>query len=417
MSDVVISVEGLGKKYTIGGSHAPGRKYQTLQETLLSWPRKALSSFKAGNPKNEFWALKDISFEVKTGEILGIIGRNGAGKSTLLKILSRITEPTQGRVVVNGRIGALLEVGTGFHPELTGRENIYLSGAILGMKRWEINNKFDEIVEFAELEKFIDTPAKHYSSGMYMRLGFAVAAHLEPEILVIDEVLAVGDIQFQKKCLGKINSVSTQGRTVIFVSHNMTAVKSLCQEIIVLDNGSITCRGETNWGIDSYLSQSSSSSLSKSLCWNDNKALRNEAVVFKKASIESDNEVLKTDTKFSIFFEFECYVNTDHLNMSLVLYTREGVCVFNSGSDAIRGEQGIYRSWCHIPANLLNSEYYTVRILVVKDTSTALIDVDNIISFEVTDIERNGAWHGKWIGIVRPTLQWDFRMEQKNDCT
>ncbi len=245
MSDVVIRAEGLGKKYTIG--HETQReRYPALRDVIARGARDFLRkardmihgrSIIEGDQLEEVWALRDVSFEVQRGEVVGIIGRNGAGKSTLLKILSRITEPSNGRVSINGRVASLLEVGTGFHPELTGRENIFLNGAILGMSRSEIRDKFDQIVAFAEVEKFLDTPVKRYSSGMYVRLAFAVAAHLEPEILIVDEVLAVGDAQFQKKCLGKMENVAQEGRTVLFVSHNMAAVNQLCEKVILLENG------------------------------------------------------------------------------------------------------------------------------------------------------------------------------------
>jgi lipopolysaccharide transport system ATP-binding protein len=249
MSDYVIKVEGLGKKYLLQ-HQAAGKRYVALRDVLADKAKSLFQKRKAESGKRkaveEFWALKDVAFEVKPGEAVGIIGRNGAGKSTLLKLLSRITEPTTGRMRLRGRVASLLEVGTGFHPELTGRENIFLNGAVLGMHRAEIKKKFDEIVDFAEVEKFLDTPVKRYSSGMYMRLAFAVAAHLEPEILIVDEVLAVGDAQFQKKCLGKMEEVSTnQGRTVIFVSHNMLAVSRLCSRTILLDSGAISAHGET----------------------------------------------------------------------------------------------------------------------------------------------------------------------------
>ncbi len=233
MSDVVIRVEGLGKQYQLGARQAA---YPTLRDQVAGL---LLSPFRRPVPVETIWALKDVSFEVKQGEVVGIIGRNGAGKSTLLKILSRITEPTEGQVALRGRVGSLLEVGTGFHPELTGRENVFLNGAVLGMQRREIQRKFDEIVAFADVEKFVDTPVKHYSSGMYMRLAFAVAAHLEPEILIVDEVLAVGDAEFQKKCLGKMSAVAKEGRTVLFVSHNMNAIEQLCGESLLLERGRV----------------------------------------------------------------------------------------------------------------------------------------------------------------------------------
>lgn len=254
MIDIAVRVENLGKRYRIGGSQ---ERYKTLRDTLVSNVsapiRRICNPGHTSRNLETIWALKDVSLEVKHGEVIGIIGCNGAGKTTLLKILSRITEPTEGRVEIHGRVGSLLEVGTGFHPELTGRENIYLNGAILGMKRAEINRKFDEIVEFAEIEKFLDTPVKRYSSGMYVRLAFAVAAHLEPEILLVDEVLAVGDAAFQKKCLGKMGDMAKHGRTVLFVSHNMGAVRGLCMRAIWIDLGQIVVDADTESTISSYL--------------------------------------------------------------------------------------------------------------------------------------------------------------------
>jgi len=242
MSDTVIKAEGIGKKYII--AHEGPEKYLALRD-VIEKKAKGLWGKEKKLSKEEFWALKDISFEVKRGEAIGVIGRNGAGKSTLLKLLSRITEPTTGRVEINGRTSALLEVGTGFHPELTGRENVFLNGAVLGMRRMEIKKKFDAIVEFSGVEKFLDTPVKRYSSGMYLRLAFSVAAHLEPEILIVDEVLAVGDAEFQKKCLGKMDEVSrNEGRTVLFVSHNMAAIRQLCKRLIYLDQGVVGFDGE-----------------------------------------------------------------------------------------------------------------------------------------------------------------------------
>jgi lipopolysaccharide transport system ATP-binding protein len=258
MSDSVIRVENLGKKYIIG--HQKRENYTALRDVIANSAKSLGRQFLKPFGKTitdpaleEFWALKDVSCEIKKGARVGIIGRNGAGKSTFLKILSRITEPTTGRIAIKGRVASLLEVGTGFHPELTGRENIYLNGAILGMSRVEIKNKFDEIVAFAEVAKFLDTPVKHYSSGMYVRLAFAVAAHLEPEILVVDEVLAVGDVAFQKKCLGKMEDVAKEGRTVLFVSHQLAAIENLCSEVIVLTSGKISFNGSTKAGINYYL--------------------------------------------------------------------------------------------------------------------------------------------------------------------
>src|SRR5438128_2161525 len=268
MPDIAIRVDGLSKQYRIGKIE----RYRTLRDSVteaVTAPFRRVRSMlsRSGGAKTEIpseliWALKDVSFEVPRGAVVGVIGRNGAGKSTLLKVLSRITEPTEGQVEIHGRVGSLLEVGTGFHGELTGRENIFLNGAILGMRRTEIVRKFDEIVAFAEVEKFIDTPVKHYSSGMYMRLAFAVAAHLEPEILIVDEVLAVGDAEFQKKCLGKMDETTRQGRTVLFVSHNMTALENLCQRGVVLHQGQITYIGNQAEAIAQYLKSLSGNALS-----------------------------------------------------------------------------------------------------------------------------------------------------------
>jgi lipopolysaccharide transport system ATP-binding protein len=263
MGDLALRVDGLGKKYRIGKREAAYRTFRDVLADALSAPFKRAAGLLRGNAaaaadlSETIWALRDVSFEVKKGEVVGIIGRNGAGKSTLSKILASITEPSEGEVQLYGRVGALLEVGTGFHPELTGRENIYLNGAILGMSRAEIKRKFDEIVAFAEIEKFIDTPVKHYSSGMGLRLGFAVAAHLEPEILIVDEVLAVGDAAFQKKCLGKMNEVAGEGRTVLFVSHNMAAVQGLCERGIVLERGRLAFDGAVEAALEHYLMQGS----------------------------------------------------------------------------------------------------------------------------------------------------------------
>ena len=261
MSEPIIIAENIGKRYLLDHQDAGGG-YKRFSEVLVDSVKSLFRSAKIDSPNHhveEFWALKDVSFEINRGDVVGIIGRNGAGKSTLLKILSRITEPTQGRITLNGRVASLLEVGTGFHPELTGRENIYLNGAILGMTKSEIKSKFDEIVAFAEIEKFLDTPVKRYSSGMYVRLAFAVAAHLEPEILIVDEVLAVGDAQFQAKCLGKMQDVAQGGRTVLFVSHNMGAVRSLCQKGIMLSQGKVVMEGDAGSVIDLYLQQPQSS--------------------------------------------------------------------------------------------------------------------------------------------------------------
>jgi lipopolysaccharide transport system ATP-binding protein len=265
MSDLAIRVDNLGKSYRLHHQASP-RRYQTLRDDLIGLPKTIWRGLGGGGAPDEiFWALDNVSFNVSDGEVLGIIGRNGAGKSTLLKILCRITDPTRGEAEISGRVGCLLEVGTGFHPELTGRENIFLSGAILGMRRAEIRHNFDAIVDFAEIEKFIDTPVKHYSSGMYMRLAFSVAAHLDPEILIVDEVLAVGDLAFQKKCLGKMSDVSKSGRTILFVSHNMEAIEKLCSQVMWLDHGKIRKIGSTEAIVRDYIAGPAQEDL-KSYC-------------------------------------------------------------------------------------------------------------------------------------------------------
>ncbi len=333
MTDTVISIENLSKQYRIGGEQ---RGYKTLRDTLaatLSAPFRGLSSVIRGksmrSANDTIWALRDVSFEVKRGDVVGIIGRNGAGKTTLLKILSRITEPTEGYAEIHGRVGSLLEVGTGFHPELSGRENIYLNGAILGMRKAEIQGKFDEIVDFAEIDKFIDTPVKHYSSGMYVRLAFAVAAHLEPEILLVDEVLAVGDAAFQKKCLGKMGDVAKGGKTILFVSHNMIAVQSLCQRAIWLQNGALIQKGEASNVVMNYLDQGRE--LVHEQVWDDAMtAPGTDEVrirrVFVGPALDKDTKVLLTTQDIEVGVEFWCLKSEQELAITLHVKTLRWYC-------------------------------------------------------------------------------------------
>jgi lipopolysaccharide transport system ATP-binding protein len=422
MNDIVIKAENLGKKYVIGHQAQNGR-YLALRDVLVHnakslWNKtKDLVSGKPiiqGDTMEEVWALKDVSFDVKSGDAVGIIGRNGAGKSTLLKILSRITEPSTGRVRIKGRVASLLEVGTGFHPELSGRENIYLNGTILGMTRTEIRQKFDEIIAFAEIDKYLDTPVKRYSSGMYVRLAFAVAAHLEPEILVVDEVLAVGDAQFQKKCLGKIGDVAKAGRTVLFVSHNMTAIKSLCNRAILLKKGQIANEGEAYQVVSNYL-QESTLSLMKQMWEEPTNAPGNDKVRLHCAMViplnEQTSAPITTETPLKLTFEFWNNLPDMALNLSVVLYNLEGVCIFNTSSQAKSYPRGLVYGSFVIPGNFLNNDTYTVRLLIVKDTSVALIDIYNLLTFEVQDIERRGQWYGKWIGAVRPHFDWTLKTD------
>jgi lipopolysaccharide transport system ATP-binding protein len=350
------------------------------------------------------WALKDINFEVKQGEVLGIIGKNGAGKSTLLKLLSRVTAPTTGNIKVKGRIASLLEVGTGFHPELTGRENIFLNGAILGMTKTEIRGKLDEIVNFSGVSKYIDTPVKRYSSGMYVRLAFAVAAHLEPEILIVDEVLAVGDAEFQKRAIGKMQDVSrNDGRTVLFVSHNMTAVKSLCKNGIMLSNGSVELSGEIENVVDFYLSNSTVHRVMNNF-WEYDKAPGNESIKVKSVFITNDSEIITVKKSFDIITEFWTIYENTIINVSMVIWDINQNPVFNISTKSILLRKGLNKAVFHIPENLMNDGIYSVQNYFVKDSSTPLFIHDNACSFEIYEDRIGSGWHGKWIGAVRPVF-------------
>ncbi len=418
MSDeIAISVEGLGKCYRI---HHRANRPKTLAEAVhavAASPFKYLADrIRKPDETELFWALKDVSFEVKRGEVIGIIGRNGAGKSTLLKILSKITDPTEGRATIRGRVNSLLEVGTGFHPELSGRENIYMNAAMHGMKRAEINAKLDEIVGFAEVEQFIDTPVKRYSSGMYTRLAFAVAAHLEPEIMIVDEVLAVGDAAFQKKCLGKMSDVSKAGQTVLFVSHNMAAIQTLCGSAIWLEKGHVVERGDCMHVVGQYLQRGNIGSMERT--WEDaNQAPGDSVVRLRHVSIapanDDDPKHMTVRTPVALEFLFENYVSDTELNLSIVLYNIEGVCIFNTGSGARRAPKGMLKGRFVIPADFLNDAVYSVRVLIVKDSSVILLDIHDVVTFEIHDIERGGAWYGKWIGAIRPTFEWKFGPERE----
>lgn len=411
----VISVQALGKKYVLG--HQSAERYTALRDVLASGAKRLalqlrhpFAASKAITTVDEFWALKEVSFDIQQGDRIGIIGRNGAGKSTLLKILSRITEPTTGRAKIRGRVASLLEVGTGFHPELSGRENIFLNGAILGMSKTEIKRKFDEIVAFAEVERFLDTPVKRYSSGMYVRLAFAVAAHLEPEVLIVDEVLAVGDARFQKKCLGKMQEVSTEGRTLLFVSHNMTAVRSLCETGIWLDGGKIAAQGTAAEVVAGYLQDTRAARMRR--VWVDpDSAPGNETVRLHSVTISPNApagcDEITVAMPVDMEFEFWNYEPGTTLNLSVVLYSDMDECIFNTVSNAEAYPSGLIKGVCHIPGDFMNDGSYRVRLLIVRDRSVALMDLDDAATFVVHDIERQGAWYGKWVGAVRPKLAWD----------
>lgn len=399
----IIEISHLSKKYRLGQHET----YYALRDTIARFFKNPVKTVKNNTNVNEFWALKDLNFKVNQGEVMGVIGRNGAGKSTLLKILSQITPPTEGEVILRGRVGSLLEVGTGFNPELTGRENIFLNGAILGMKKAEVKRKFDEIVDFAQVEKFLDTPTKFYSSGMYMRLAFAVAAHLEPEILIVDEVLAVGDAEFQKKCLGKMNSVAHEGRTVLFVSHNMTALKSLCHKAVLLENGRVVKKGDVEAVANYYLNKNTSQT---ERIWKDkDTAPGNESVRMHYAKIVAgrhDVHELYVDTPFKLEFAFWNNLEKSRLNFSMTISNTDGVVVFNTISESETFQKGLVKGSCLIPENLLNDEKYRVMIMITKDRSTPLFFMEDVLLFEIKDVPRMEGWQGKWQGVIRPHLQW-----------
>lgn len=403
----IIKAENISKKYTLGGDQAA---YATLRESLSGAFSALLKKSRSNASDKEFWALRDINFEIKPGETVGIIGSNGAGKSTLLKILSRITEPTKGEISIYGRVSSLLEVGTGFHHELTGRENIFLNGAILGMKREEIIRKFDEIVAFAEVEKFIDTPVKRYSSGMTVRLAFAVASHLEPEILIVDEVLAVGDMAFQKKCLGKMERVASEGRTVLFVSHNMAVVRQLCSRGILLKDGRITEDGEIEKVVGSYLQEIST----------DRAEFIYEPDESKKASIlrvslfnEQGNLTTKFDHRESFYTEIEYVVREKlpHDRLWWQLLRTDGVTVLGSYEQDSLGEveereTGRYVARVYFPGEILNQGTYQCRLAIASRNSR--IDFSEDLYFDISDDTDYGAKYsgGERKGVILQKLIW-----------
>jgi lipopolysaccharide transport system ATP-binding protein len=425
MNDIAIQVEQLSKKFYIGRRE----KYRTLRDTLADMftapLRKAGNLLKghatgAAQLSEEIWALKDVSFNVRRGEVVGIIGRNGAGKSTILKILSRITEPTKGHAEIRGRIGSLLEVGTGFHQELTGRENIFLNGSILGMKRDEINKNFDEIVAFAEVEKFIDTPVKHYSSGMYLRLAFAVAAHLEPEILIVDEVLAVGDMRFQKKCIDKMKDVGQNGRTVLFVSHNMPAVTRLCERVILLDEGRMIEDGPAQRVVSDYLK--SDLKISAVREWPEvEKAPAGSATRLHAVRVRNENgqiaDVIDIRQQFCVEMEYEV------LKAGYVLLPHFGFC--NEQGDIVfitidqdpdwrqrQRPEGRYVSSVLIPGNLLAEGMLFVNCYLMSlNPDAGQFSVHYAVAFNIVDSLDGNSSRGDYSknvpGVVRPLLHWD----------
>jgi len=427
----IIKVEHLGKKYIIRHEHP--ERYVALRDVLTQKAKKLFSFPAKLRPKTqatdyeEFWALKDLNFEIQQGDRVGIIGRNGAGKSTLLKILSRITEPSTGRITLNGRVASLLEVGTGFHPELTGRENIFLNGAILGMSRVDIRRKFDEIVDFSGVEKFLDTPVKRYSSGMYVRLAFAVAAHLEPEILVVDEVLAVGDAEFQKKCLGKMEDVSkNEGRTVLFVSHNLSAITLLCNKGVFLKEGMIVEENEINIVVNQYLSTNLDTNNEQ--IWTKknrpgNKIVRLISVKVIDTSLLSKGIYL-TNEDIGIEIKYEVLQNNYILWLGCNVHNAEGVNIFDTHS--VSSEYyikphtlGVYKSTTWIPRNLLAEGIFTVGIAIFNHKEQVVhVHEKEIVFFKIIEdinsLTARGQSVGTFPGVIRPLLKWEIKQSKNH---
>ena len=415
---VAIQAQGLSKRYQIGELHSA---YGTLRESLASGTRRLLR-FEHRPHDHDMWALKDVSFELQEGGVLGVIGRNGAGKSTLLRILTRITTPPEGRATIRGRVGSLLEVGTGFHPELTGSENVYLNGSVLGMKRKEIAKKFPDIVEFAGVEQFIDTPVKRYSSGMSVRLAFAVAAHLEPEVLLVDEVLAVGDAEFQRRCLGRMEDMSQSGRTVIFVSHQMQAISQLCDRAIQLEKGRVVNDGPAGDVVAQYLQSVGGTGASRS--WPDPATAPGDGNVLMRSVrvVDAGGQLIDAvDVREPIGIEIGFTVVYANLPVfpKIKVFDREGSVAFNAMDTSHRWREptpaGDYVATAWIPGNLLNEGLTTVEVGIVSLAGMKLFPratVRDAVSFHVQDpAEGNsarGLFAGQWKGVVRPLLEWTF---------
>ena len=426
MSDIAISVEGLSKSYLVGHNADQAEGYSALRDVIArgarDMARKASDMIRGrqivqGDEIEEFWALKNVSFEIGSGERVGIIGRNGAGKSTLLKILSRVTEPTKGRVKIAGRVATLLEVGTGFHSELTGRENIFLNGAILGMTHKEIQRKFDEIVDFAEVEKFLDTPVKRYSSGMYVRLAFAVAAHLEPEILIVDEVLAVGDSEFQKKCLGRMDEIGRNGRTVLFVSHNMAMISSLCSKAIHLDKGQLHAIGTTDRVVLGYATAEGGSAAAVNYR-NGSRRVGDQYAELLSADVRNAEGIAVGEVEigeaFSVRMEYRIESHPDRVFVPFLhFYRQDGSCAFiATGSGVQKLSRGDYAAECLIPANFLNDGIYSVGLAVASFESGVSVHFfeQAALIFNVRDpiddVVTRAGYSGVFPGAVRPLLNW-----------
>jgi lipopolysaccharide transport system ATP-binding protein len=417
MGNLAIKVENLGKQYKI---FEEVNQYQTLRDTIVNTLRSPFKTLLNPTGSETFWALRNINFELEHGKVLGIIGKNGAGKSTLLKVLSRVVEPTEGSAEITGRVGSLLEVGTGFHPELTGRENIYLNGAILGMKRAEIDRKFDEIVAFSEIDKFLDTPVKRYSSGMYMRLAFAVSAHLEPEILIVDEVLAVGDAEFQRKCLGKMSDVASEGRTVIFVSHNMSAIQRLTQECIILERGKLVKRAATAEAVDYYLSHDFECG-GERVYTPDEIPSGSDPFVPMAVRVKNDGgnatDSVRSIDPITIEVEYKLTAPITGLRVGIYLMTTRGEYVFTSfdTDEPERFEKftarnaGHYVSRCSIPPDILNEGRFVVGFNASSYKVRRYFADERAINFDVNSTGAPGTqWAEVRQGPTRLRLGWEI---------
>jgi lipopolysaccharide transport system ATP-binding protein len=420
---IAIQVDSLYKQYRLGMvttgtiSHDLNRWWYKIRGKEDPYLKITSINDRTDSSSRDYvWALNDINFQVKKGEVLGIIGKNGAGKSTLLKILSKVTSPTKGSIKISGRIASLLEVGTGFHPELSGRENIYLNGAILGMSKCEIKGKLDEIVDFSGVDKYIDTPVKRYSSGMYVRLAFAVAAHLESEILIIDEVLAVGDAEFQKKCLGKMKDVSLgQGRTVLFVSHNMSAVETLCNHCISLKNGRFLESGNPQLVVKNYLKDTSTDSRIISFS-NFEDAIGNNSVRILSASINNaetpdSTAIIDVTNDVDISFTILNLTQENVISVGFDLKTVKGDTLFGTGGkfECVTGKPT--KLICRIPGNFLNDELYQIHLYIHTEAMRGLYSNTELMTFEVKDIQRESGYLGKINGLIRPKLNWTIGNE------
>jgi lipopolysaccharide transport system ATP-binding protein len=412
MEEIVLSVENLSKQYRLGKIGTG-----SLRQDISYWWKQSIlkknDPFFYSEDERYIWALKDVSFQLKNGEALGIVGSNGSGKSTLLKIVSRITAPTRGHVYGKGTVSSILEIGTGFHPELSGRENIFMSGYALGMTKQEIKKKFDEIVAFSGIEKFIDTPVKRYSSGMYVRLAFSVAAHLEPDILIIDEVLAVGDVEFQKKCMGKMQDVSREkGRTILFVSHNMTAINNLCSKAIWLEKGIVQKTGAAKEVVKSYLEKFAKPNAPKE--WSEPSAAPgNNLIRLKKTTVEATGQsFISVTTPIKISCEFWCFAEGFSINVNVRLNGEQGECVFNLGSSSVQAQHSVMQLDVVIPPRLLNNQTYSVSLTIVKNHSEPLFEFSNCLSIDVQDERQNMNYFGAWPGVIRPEINNNLRIKQ-----